>query len=132
MHDQNDLPDRNPNFAEPIEIGEPWASAFRKAGLVSPVTDEPSIQQLSKESGVHPSAIARIISGRTRKPRAQTVIKIAKALQVDFLDVSGWIGQKWEVFEPWSPPATAHLMTGHQRDIIESLIREFTNTDSKE
>lgn len=132
MHDQNDLPDRNPNFAEPVEVTEPWASAFREAGLVSPVTDEPSIQQLSKKSDVHPSAIARIISGRTRKPRAQTVDKIARALQVDFLVVASWIGQKWEVFEPWVPPATANLMTGHQRDIIESLIREFTNTDNKE
>lgn len=119
-------------FSEPVEITEPWASAFRKAGLVAPNTDEPSIQALARAADVHPSAISRIIGGRTRKPRPQTIVKMAQALDVDFVTVAQWVGMPWTSHEPWTPPAEASLMTPRQRDMIETLIRELVRSEQKE
>lgn len=118
-------PHRNPNFAEPIEITEPWASALRDAGLVSPTTGELSLQALHRESGVHASTLSRIISGTTREPRAETLKRIADALNVDFITVAGWINQKRSEFIEWVPPTEAHLMTPREREIISQLIRSM-------
>lgn len=111
-----------------VDITEPWASAFKTAGLVSPVTGEPSIQALHRESGVHPSAISRILSGRTKKPHPETVTKIAQALDVSFIEVSRWIGLSWSIHEEWTPPKEANLLTSPQRDLLEKLIKELTKS----
>lgn len=120
-------PDTDLNLSAPVEVQEPWATAFKNAGLVSPVTDEPSIQALHRESDVHPSAIARILSGRTRNPRMDTIEKLAKGLGVSPIEVAGWIGKQWDEYVPWNPPAEANLMTARQRELIESLIREVVS-----
>lgn len=119
-------------FADPVVIDEPWASAFRSSGMVNPNTGEPSIQALHRESGLHPSAISRIITGRVKRPRPQTVMKMSEALSVSFVEVAKWVGQNWTEYEPWTPPATSHLMTNAQRDIVEALIREFTRSGTPE
>ena len=123
---------RTPHANDPLTLEEPWASAFRKAGLVAPDSGEPSIQAMNRETKIHPSAISRIISGRTRKPRPQTVMKMAQALGVSFVEVSQWLGQTWANFEPWTPPAEANMLTPRQRDLVEAMIRELTKSNRNE
>lgn len=126
--DQRDELDGIKTVGDAVEITEPWASAFKEAGLVSPVTDEPSIQALSRESGVHPSAISRIIGGRTRKPRSSTILKISKALEREFVEVAGWVGLSWQGHQEWTPPAESALLTPRQRDLLEDFIRELVRS----
>lgn len=113
---------------QPIIIEEPWASAFQDAGMVAPNTGAPSIQALHRETGLHPSAISRIIKGETEDPRPETVEKMANGLGVSPVKVAHWIGMKWEEFSPWTPPTEADLMTIGQREIVNRLIRELTKT----
>lgn len=124
--DHGTLPNRNPNYAEPVEVREPWASAFKKAGMVSlKDATTPSIQALARETGIHGSTIARLIQGEGR-PRARTIEAVAKALEVDFLTVTEWIsGKRAEFHEEWLPPVEAKSMTPRQRKMVESLIREL-------
>ncbi|WP_408925902.1 helix-turn-helix domain-containing protein [Corynebacterium sp. YSMAA1_1_F7] len=103
-----------------------WFTAFKKAGMVDPRTGEPSLQALSRETGVHPSSLSRIVTGRTKAPRLATVQAIAKALNTDVITVAGWIGMTWaSAPEVWEPPEEAALMNTRQREIVEELIRQL-------
>lgn len=113
-------------YSQPIELEDPWKTALLKAGLTSPRTGDPSLQALSRETGVHPSALSRIISGKTRNPKPPTIAAIAKALDTNIVEVAQWIGLSWNDYEPWTPPEESSLMSQAQRDLVEDLIRQLT------
>lgn len=46
-----------------------------------------SIYQLSKETGISDSLLGKILSGKVKNPRIDTVKRIAKALDVSIDDV---------------------------------------------
>lgn len=103
-----------------------WFPAFKKAGMVDPRTGEPSLQALSRETGIHPSSLSRIVTGRTKTPRLATVQSIAKALDTDVVTVAGWIGITWaNAPEAWEPPEESALMSPRQREVVEELIRQL-------
>ncbi|KZM72288.1 helix-turn-helix domain-containing protein [Nocardia terpenica] len=64
---------------------EPWASEMKAAGLVSPRTGDPSIKQLAEASGLGPSTVHRIVTGKnnTSMPGASTITKLAEALNIE-------------------------------------------------
>lgn len=111
---------------DPQVITGVWFPAFKKAGMVDPRTGEPSLQALSRETGIHPSSLSRIVTGRTKAPRLSTVQAIAGALNTDVVTVASWVGMTWaNAPETWEPPEEAALMTARQREIVEELIRQL-------
>lgn len=106
-----------------------WAKAFQNAGMVNPNNGEPSLQALSRATGLHPTTISRILTGETTKPKQSTVITIAQALKLDIVTVGHWIGQEWETTEPWIPPAESSQLTRRQRRAVNELIRAMVNGD---
>lgn len=108
---------------------EDWANAFKKAGMVNPNNGEPSLQALSRATGLHPTTISRIITGETTKPKQSTVITIAQALKLDIVTVGHWIGQEWETAEPFVLPEEANQLTRRQRRAITEIIRSMVNPE---
>lgn len=112
-----------------FEFTPQWAKAFTDAGMVNPHTGEPSLQALSRATGLHPTTLSRIISGETTRPKQSTVIAIAQALRLDIVTVGHWIGQEWETTQPYIPPQEAMQLTRRQRRAVTELIRAMVTPE---
>ncbi|MBG9259414.1 helix-turn-helix domain-containing protein [Corynebacterium belfantii] len=111
-------------------VPEPWASAFRRAGFVSPVTNEPSLRALQRDTGLHPSTVGRIIRGETRRPQITTVRTLAQVLDEDVATITKWVREALP-FEPqrWSPPEEAKLLTKAQRKSLNDMIKSMAEAN---
>ncbi|MBM4707840.1 XRE family transcriptional regulator [Rhodococcus hoagii] len=106
---------------------EPWKSAMEKAGAISPKTKQASMNALARMCGVHSTTIQRIIDRRTgaRGVEADTIQKIADALQEPPSVVAGWIGQVWGENEPYVPPKEADMLGPRERKALNEIIRSM-------
>ncbi|AEX67264.1 helix-turn-helix domain-containing protein [Corynebacterium diphtheriae] len=111
-------------------VPEPWASAFRRAGFVSPVTSEPSLRALQRDTGLHPSTVGRIIRGETRRPQIATMHTLAQVLDEDISTVTKWIREALP-FKPqqWTPPEEAKLLTKAQRKSLNAMIKSMAEAN---
>lgn len=105
-----------------IELPKSLERAMRNAGLVDPRSDNPSLNQWSKESGVHTSTISSFLSGR--KSRPANVQKMADALEVSPADLYSMVGRD---LSPWSPPSGTERLNTRQRQALNELILAFTD-----
>lgn len=103
-----------------IELPKALERAMLDAGLVDPRTGNPSLNQWSKESGVHTSTISGFINGR--KARPENVQKLAKALGVSPAAVYGMVGRN---LFPWTPPQGTERLNVRQRQALNELILAF-------
>lgn len=110
-----------------IELPKSLERAMRKAGLVDPRSDNPSLNQWSKESGVHTSTISSFLTGR--KSRPANVQKMADALEVSPSDLYSMVGRE---LSPWSPPSGTEKLNTRQRHALNELILAFTDEDPAE
>ena len=97
------------------------------AGLVDPRTGNPSLNQWSKESGVHTTTISNFINGRRSRPA--NVAKMAKALGVSQGAIYGMIGRN---LHPWSPPSGTERLNTRQREALSELILAFIGEPAEE
>ena len=105
-----------------IELPKSLERAMRNAGLVDPRSDSPSLNQWSKESGVHTSTISSFLSGR--KSRPANVQKMADALELSPTDLYSMVGRE---LSPWSPPSGTEKLNTRQRQALNELILAFTD-----
>lgn len=105
-----------------IELPKSLERAMRNAGLVDPRSDNPSLNQWSKESGVHTSTISSFLSGR--KSRPANVQKMADALELSPTDLYSMVGRE---LSPWSPPSGTEKLNTRQRQALNELILAFTD-----
>lgn len=110
-----------------IELPKSLERAMRSAGLVDPRTDNPSLNQWSKESGVHTSTISSFLSGR--KSRPANVQKMADALEVSTTDLYSMVGRE---LSPWSPPSGTEKLNTRQRQALNELILAFIEEEPAE
>lgn len=110
-----------------IELPKSLERAMRSAGLVDPRTDNPSLNQWSKESGVHTSTISSFLSGR--KSRPANVQKMADALDVSTTDLYSMVGRE---LSPWSPPSGTEKLNTRQRQALNELILAFIEEEPTE
>lgn len=110
-----------------IELPKSLERAMRNAGLVDPRSDNPSLNQWSKESGVHTSTISSFLTGR--KSRPANVQKMADALEVSPTDLYSMVGRE---LSPWSPPSGTEKLNTRQRHALNELILAFTDEDPAE
>ncbi|UEJ83949.1 helix-turn-helix transcriptional regulator [Brachybacterium halotolerans subsp. kimchii] len=99
-----------------------WDEALTAANLVDPRNGRPSFNQLAKRAGMPQSTISAIVQG-TSNPKPTTISKIAKALGVDVLLVSSWVGEPRTERAPYTPPAEADLLNDRQRRAVDEIIR---------
>jgi len=105
-------------------IPEPWAKAMRDARVVNPQAgrpDDPSLNQLSKVSGVGPTTISKLIRG-VGTPHPDTLRKLALALETTPAQIAEWAKLGRSVSEPYVPPARADWLTPRQRKAVTELI----------
>lgn len=105
-----------------IELPKSLERAMRNAGLVDPRSDSPSLNQWSKESGVHTSTISSFLTGR--KSRPANVQKMADALELSPTDLYSMVGRE---LSPWSPPSGTEKLNTRQRQALNELILAFTD-----
>ncbi|MCI4012338.1 helix-turn-helix transcriptional regulator [Brevibacterium sp. ZH18] len=110
-----------------IELPKSLERAMRNAGLVDPRSDNPSLNQWSKESGVHTSTISSFLTGR--KSRPANVQKMADALEVSPTDLYSMVGRE---LSPWSPPSGTEKLNTRQRQALNELILAFIDEDPAE
>ncbi|KHS52593.1 helix-turn-helix domain-containing protein [Brevibacterium linens] len=110
-----------------IELPKSLERTMRSAGLVDPRTDNPSLNQWSKESGVHTSTISSFLSGR--KSRPANVQKMADALEVSTTDLYSMVGRE---LSPWSPPSGTEKLNTRQRQALNELILAFIEEEPAE
>lgn len=110
-----------------IELPKSLERAMRSAGLVDPRTDNPSLNQWSKESGVHTSTISSFLSGR--KSRPANVQKMADAIEVSTTDLYSMVGRE---LSPWSPPSGTEKLNTRQRQALNELILAFIEEEPTE
>lgn len=110
-----------------IELPKRLERAMLDAGLVDPRTGNPSLNQWSKESGVHTTTISNFINGR--KSRPANVAKMAKALGVNQAAVYGMVGRN---LHPWSPPSGTERLNTRQREALNELILSFIGEPAEE
>ena len=84
-----------------------------------------SLRALAEDSGVHPSSLSSMMSGKTRNPAPVTVTKTAESLGMNEIEFRRLVGLSARQPRPWTPPEYADLMTPKQRSVVESIIREF-------
>src|SRR5690606_21953060 len=68
------------------------------------------------------STVTGAVSGK-RSPGPKTIHAIARALNVKPEDVSGWLRNSARVSEPYTPTEESALLTDHERDALDDLIR---------
>lgn len=107
------------NNSEPFG---PWVEPMTNAGAVNPRNGRPSWTQLAARAGLSVSAVTNTVYGRTRA-EAPTVQKIAKALRVKPETVSDWLGTPKPVRGPYIPVDESALLSPHERDALDLLIR---------
>lgn len=108
------------------DVPEPWASAMIRAGVTDPRNDKrPSMNQLAQLTGVHTSTITSMVWGE-RDTDQGTLDRVAEVLRIKPSLVAEWAGRARDEETPYEPPAVASLMTQDQRNIVDSVIRQFT------
>lgn len=109
----------------------PWVEAMEKAGAVDPRNGRPSWTQLAARAEISVSAVTNMVNGKT-KAKPGTVQKVASALSVRPEVVSGWLGQPRPVRGPYVPVAESSLLTPHERDALDLLIRAIARGRAEE
>lgn len=99
-----------------------WDAALVKAGFVDPRNGAPSNSALATHVGSNPSTIAHMRAG-TRKPKPETVRRIADALRISVRTLSEWVDQSRSVEAPYIAPPEADLLTHEERKAVDQLIR---------
>lgn len=100
-----------------------WADAMRRAEIGDPRNGRPSWTQLAEKAGVSVSTVTNAVFHRTKASPA-TIQALALALRVRPGLVSEWIGQgSSPVGEPYVPVDEAALLSQHERDALDDLIR---------
>ena len=106
-----------------MSIPTDWDEALVKAGFVDGRSGKgPSWSQLAKAIGVHVSTLTSMRDG-TRVTDGEIVAKVAEALRLDVLIVSGWVGRARTERNPYEPPEVANLLDAEERRAVTDLIR---------
>ena len=99
----------------------PWASDMLRVGAVDN-RGNPSDRALAKIAGVSNATVSRTLR-RLNTPSAQTVQKIADALEVDPTEVWRRLGSDLEQADPYDPPAESAFLSHRERRLVTEMIR---------
>lgn len=109
----------------------PWVEAMESAGAVDPRNGRPSWTQLAARADVSVSAVTNMVNGKT-KAKPDTIQKVARALRVRPEVVSGWLGDRRPVRGPYVPVPESALLSDHERDALDTLIRAIARGRAEE
>lgn len=117
-------------MTSPFELREPWATALREAGLVDPTRDNPSLNALSRATGITTATLSKIVKGEygSRGPSADNIEKIADALETPPAVVAQWVNRAWESSKPRDLPSDAKFLTDKQWALVVDMIKAFADT----
>ncbi|WP_238840829.1 helix-turn-helix domain-containing protein [Prescottella equi] len=117
-------------MTSPFELPEPWATALREAGLVDPTRDNPSLNALSRATGITTATLSKIVKGEygRRGPSADNIEKIADALETQPAVVAQWVNRAWESSKPRDLPSDAKFLTDKQWALVVDMIKAFADT----
>src|SRR5699024_11925853 len=98
-------------------LPEPWedllvsSGFYRHARARKDGSRIASLRALAEDSGVPPSSLSSMRSGKTRNPAPVTVTKTAESLGIDEIEFRRLVGLTARQPRPWKPPEYADLMT---------------------
>lgn len=101
------------------EIPAHWKEIMDRRGISS-------VRHLAQRAGLTHPPVLGVVMGDAKRPKTDTLVKIATALDIPLRDVYWLIGQENPTAEKWDPPAEASLMSSEQRDAVERIIHLFT------
>lgn len=106
------------------EVPEPWASAMVARGFVH--HERPSSSALARKAGLANETVRRMVLG-IGTPEQVNVSRVADALGVARVKVSGWCGVRRDIEESYEPPTNADLMNREERDAVSRIIQLFVD-----
>lgn len=92
----------------------------------------PSVNRLCQIAQLGPPTVLGIIHGTVKKPTDETLMKLARALEVDPKVIYGLVEWPVEHAEEYEPPAEAARLSPRQRDAVTELIKAMVEVPKEE
>jgi hypothetical protein len=92
---------------------------------------EPTYRLLARKADLGVETVRQAIVGRERRPSAETVRKLAAALQLEPRTIDALWGYKQSSLEPYEAPKASARLTPKQRKALDALILSMVEPEER-